>query len=578
MTRRSVAMACLKLEQSIESRERFIREAHLTASLEHPNIMPVYDTGIDEEGAPFFTMKLIKGDDLDMLIKKHRPKLDQWSIIERLSIFTAICEGMSYAHSHNILHLDLKPANIHIGEFGEVLICDWGLGKILFNENDQVDTELSIDPLLFNELTLDGDIKGTPGYMAPEQADIQLAPRTVATDIYMLGGILYTLIAGYPPIGGSTPENILDNTISGNIRSFGHSHSIPYALEAVITKALSLQQQDRYTSVNELKEDVVSYINGFATTAEEAGFVRTQYLLLKRHKTTSFLLAVIVAAICIFIVRLRISEQSALHALKLYEMEKEQLTTLSEETAPQLVKLAWVALRTYKFVTAQRLIDQAFKLEPKSKDVREVSACLHFYRQEFRAANKLFSKSKYEKEYPLYTKSLRFGQLKPDSTRLTSEQLIELIKTFKYYNDDLKILMHYERKHKSNHSEYLKAVKAVFQQINPEHSLVNFTVRITKEKKILDLSGNPLVIKPKIELLQGVPLTSLNLEGLRISHYDTKFLSSMALEEVNLNVPTPLNLHSLHQCENLKRVILRKNAYSEKQLDALRKKMDVILK
>ena len=170
-TSRYVALASLINTDNEEHKSAFLREARLTAMLEHPGIINLYDIGADSQGAPYFTLELKCGDSLDTVIKRIRQKetvyLERYPLTVRLEIFLRICEAIAYAHSRNILHLDLKPDNIQIGLFGEVQVCDWGLGKVI-GQSELI--EHSPDESLYEELTdvtIFGEIKGSPGYMAP---------------------------------------------------------------------------------------------------------------------------------------------------------------------------------------------------------------------------------------------------------------------------------------------------------------------------------------------------------------------------------------------------------------------------
>ena len=167
-TGRHVAMAELRAEAPSELFETFLREARLTALLEHPNIISVHDIGLSPEGLPFFTMDLKKGDSLATILKKNR--LSRNALLE---IFIKLCDALSYAHSQKVMHLDLKPENIQIGRFGEVFICDWGLSKISGSDESEGKEfdEILFNPDLLNNMTLSGQVKGTPGYMAPEQIE-----------------------------------------------------------------------------------------------------------------------------------------------------------------------------------------------------------------------------------------------------------------------------------------------------------------------------------------------------------------------------------------------------------------------
>ena len=207
---RLVAMAKLRKEAGAEAVERFLREARLTASLQHPNIIPVYDLGLEGD-SPYFTMELLQGQGLDQLLKKSESNKELKSNTAReqelLAIFNKVCDAIAYSHSLGILHLDLKPENIHIGDFGEVYVCDWGIAKIL-NEDEEAAQTRDIDADILNHVTIEGQTKGTPGFMAPEQVQ-GYGDKDTRTDIYALGALLYCLMTGKPPIEAESLDELL---------------------------------------------------------------------------------------------------------------------------------------------------------------------------------------------------------------------------------------------------------------------------------------------------------------------------------------------------------------------------------
>jgi serine/threonine protein kinase len=300
--RRYVAVAKLLDESSTDLYDPFIHEAWLTAKLDHPNIIKVHDVGLDEKDHPYFSMDLKSGTNLREILKNISSddiELPQkYSLNELLSIFIKICDAMSYAHSQEIIHLDLKPENIQIGEFGEVLICDWGLGRYIGEElQENVSDDLLLNGSLLSKLTINGQISGTPGYMAPEQIN-QQESRNASTDIYGLGGILYSILTLQRPFSG---EDILNDTLQGNLLSPSKrcSHkSIPQSLNAVVMKAMNVEQSARYKNVTELKKEVQNYLSGYTTEAEQASFIKEFKLLYKRNRLLCNSLAISFLLIC----------------------------------------------------------------------------------------------------------------------------------------------------------------------------------------------------------------------------------------------------------------------------------------
>ncbi len=295
-TMRDVALAMMPDIERRSKHEilRFIQEARLTASLEHPNIVPVYDIGMDSTGSPYYTMKLLRGENLASLLKKldagDPVYRSRYSFEKLMRLFLRICSGVGFAHSRNVAHLDLKPENVQIGDFSEVLILDWGIAKYLDQNGvsaDQVPKN-SAGKQGFSRFKVEEDegMKGSPGYMAPEQITGNSSAIGIRTDIYALGAILYSMVTYKSPAAASTVKKILQDTLRGNIilpAKRAPLLEIPYGIEAVIMKAMNTNADARYSSVKELRDDVAAFIDGFATEAEKAGFFKKSLLFMRRH-------------------------------------------------------------------------------------------------------------------------------------------------------------------------------------------------------------------------------------------------------------------------------------------------------
>ena len=312
-TARSVAMAVMLNpdDRPVEDVQRFLNEARITAMLEHPNIVPVHEIGVDNSGAPYFTMKLLRGKTLAQLIKDLKNgnlNSKNFDLQRILRVYVKICNAIAFGHSKDIIHLDIKPDNIHIGDFGEVLVLDWGLAKDL-NVDEKINvSKIESDAAIPLDKTVDGITKGTPGYMAPEQAAGKNRERDIRSDIYALGAILYFITTWQKPVTGADAKQIMINTVQGNIvtprqakRENKSGLDIPPALEAIVMKAMSLNQADRYQSVNELRSDIFSFIGGFATQAEAPGvakrsvmFINRNYIKIAFAVTSAVIIAIIV--------------------------------------------------------------------------------------------------------------------------------------------------------------------------------------------------------------------------------------------------------------------------------------------
>ena len=430
---RKIAIAKMIDCNDSDDLELFLREARITACLEHPNIMPVYDISLDKEGLPFFTMKLVHGEDLGTILKKVKEKdsnyTDKFRPATLLEIFMKVCDAIAYAHSRGVIHLDLKPENIQIGQYGEVIVCDWGLARLI----DEADPELLMrdgvaGPLADINRTINGAVKGTPGYMAPEQAKAQNNQKTHLTDVYSLGAILYSILTLERPVTGKDTEDILVNTAVGNIippQKRTPERKIPYSLEAVVLKAMAVDPEGRYQSVELLQNEVRSYMEGFATEAENAPFHRLLLLLFKRHAALSLLTSAAIAALTLttysFLQRIEENNKRLEEARKKSQEEQHKRETLSENAAEILMQQAFQHLARKDYEKSLEEINKSLALKPELHSALELKTILLIGSLRFDEAKSTAEKIKdYTNQYfigiankygPLTDKN---GLLKPD--------------------------------------------------------------------------------------------------------------------------------------------------------------------
>jgi serine/threonine protein kinase len=292
--KREVALKQI-LPQHLENpilKRRFLYEAQITGQLEHPSIVPVYTLGADETGKPYYVMRFVRGRTLDEILREHHATGGGHNPIvfrELLRRFIAVCQAVAYAHSRGVIHRDLKPANIMLGDYGETLVLDWGLAKDIKQagndpalwatpqatapsnppagglQRDRENGAMAKLPADISELTMEGQIIGTPAYMAPEQAEGRTELHGPVTDIYALGGILYKILTGQSPQAPHASAND-----SGGGRTFRFvpspppSHlakGVPPALEAICQRAMATEPAERYPRALELAEDIQRWLD-----------------------------------------------------------------------------------------------------------------------------------------------------------------------------------------------------------------------------------------------------------------------------------------------------------------------------
>jgi len=311
--RREVAMKMLRPQReggvSAEDVFRFMKEAQATGRLEHPNIIPVHDLGVDGQGRIYFTLKYVQGVSLKEVVKGRsengtledgRRFRDVFSARHMIEIFISVCQGVAYAHSKNIIHRDLKPENIMLGKFGEVLVMDWGLAKILYKgkpsqsqPGGEAALDLNLRPTIDSSMTLEGDIAGTPSYMSPEQAAGKNSELDQRTDVYSLGAMLYEILGGEPPYTGTSAleviQKVSDGTPPAPVSGACDFRPVPRELRAICEKAMQREPSRRYASVEALRDDLQAYVESRPVSSCPDTLVQKAFKFIKRnrHRMTS---------------------------------------------------------------------------------------------------------------------------------------------------------------------------------------------------------------------------------------------------------------------------------------------------
>ncbi len=383
--RREIAMKVI-LSGKVHSDElvrRFIQEAQVTAQLDHPNIVPIYELGVNVDGDLYYTMKKIAGTTLKQVLndlsRGDERTIAKYTLPVLLTIFQKVCDAVAYAHSKGVIHRDLKPSNIMIGDYGEVLVVDWGLLKVLqksdFDDQSltprrsekaatatttRVTLSSSASSLPENVhftvserdldtiLTIDGDVLGTPSYIPPEQARGDTETVSERSDIYALGAILYSILTLRLPVNGINARDTLRRVIRGDIlaptklytgaspRTLPHCprHRVPPSLSAVAMKAMATSPAERYRFVQDVQQEIEKYLGGFATAAEDAGALRLIALLVRRHRLIFAILLVLCVTSLGFMWKITDSEKRAVTNAEI-AMRSADLARQAERTAQQ---------------------------------------------------------------------------------------------------------------------------------------------------------------------------------------------------------------------------------------------------
>jgi WD40 repeat protein/serine/threonine protein kinase len=235
---RTVAVKMLKPSATIreEQRDKFISEAVVTGELDHPNIVPIYDLGANDAGALFYSMKRVRGTPWDKVL--HEKQVD-----ENLGILLRVADAVAFAHAGGVIHRDLKPENVMLGDYGEVLVMDWGLARI------------TPDFANASAVYQADNLGGTPAYMAPEMASGPVEKINTTSDVYLLGAILYEIIGGKPPHSGRDVMQCLMAASQNRIDPVRYDGE----LKNIALKAMATEQRDRYQSVKEFQEAIRLY-------------------------------------------------------------------------------------------------------------------------------------------------------------------------------------------------------------------------------------------------------------------------------------------------------------------------------
>lgn len=560
---RLVAMAVPQDNLSKEQLQRFHEEARLTASLEHSNIMQVYDLGFNQDGVPYFTMKLCSSQKLSDLLED-----ESTSLFQLMDIFLRVCDALSYAHNAGAIHRDLKPENILLGNFGEVLLCDWGSAQII--PGSIMENEVGI---LSKPLT-----KGTPGFMAPEQSDG--VPPAASQDIYTLGAILYQILSRKVP----KLENLKPPS--------EYRDDVPAGLEAVSLKALSVKPDQRYQSVDEIIREIKAWMSGYATKAEGASFQKQLKLMIQRHKALSASIlasVIIIASLSVVYIsslqekekQTRVQRDRAEKALELYDLEKESREKIAALGADHFIDGARRMVHIHSLEDAEDLLKALPESAVNAKQQKKINAIkgrIAFYRQQFNKAIELLEIGIGEDKDFLLKVAKDYLEIKADDNKLLgTADMVELLKTADAFRTQHAYgLYRYQVLHFTDTMAQTPLIEQMILVNNENVDVLNIKMTEENGRYHLDISNNPKMTN--MVPIRKVQISTLSLANSPVTTGNFNVLYELPIEELNLSGCGIKNYEFLKEMKSLKTLILNEKEAKSPSLKKFASHLNIIIK
>jgi serine/threonine protein kinase len=549
---------------------RFVEEAQITGQLEHPNIVPIHDLGVDAEGRLYFAMKMVKGRSLAQVLDDLRQGdaaiVREYALSRLLGIFVNICHALAYAHSRCVIHRDLKPANVMLGDFGEVYVMDWGLAKVLGRVEsaaEQASTgKVQTDRKADANLTQDGSVLGTPAYMPPEQAMGQTGDIDQRSDIYSLGAILYELLTLQPPVGRDGDQiAILLRVAEGKVvppekaaPERARQGLIPPELSAVARKALAQFPADRYQTVEALQHDIQLYLEGRSVSAKRDTAWELVKKLIKRNKGVSaataaalVVLAVVVGFAFHFINRERqeavIARDRAEDNYKQFLQAQEEKHASNKKSAPAFVDAARLLAEKSRFASALTQVDTALEYDPEHREAYLLRGQLLLALERY--AEAVGPLEEYLRRTPDDPQARKLAELarKPEPDK--AAYFLSLNEVFQQQKADAP----------AGHMAHLAAplLRTLTEQLLVYRKQIDarwgagMGQRLEMKKGELHLALNGAKKVQDLHALQGIPLSSLGLGGTRVE--DLRPLDRMPLKRLDINGCPVRDLRGLERTE-----------------------------
>ena len=352
---------------------RFVREIEITARLEHHGIVPLYDSGTTPDGRPFYVMRRVSGRPLDQVIAAAK---DLDTRLTLLPAMLAAIDAIAHAHKRSVIHRDLKPTNILVGEDGATVVIDWGLAKVL-DETDEPDIDPIIPSAADSLQTQAGSVFGTPGFMAPEQARGE--ELSASTDVYALGATLYQLLAGKPPMTGDSATEVIGKTLKHEVKPIDDVvEGVPPELIAIVDKSLSFDERVRYRNAGELAEDLRRFLDGRLVSAHDYTSAQRFSRFVRKHRTILGVIALSLAAVAAFawfsVTRVLSERDAATAARRAALLDKQAAELARDRLAERNDALVITQARSLLDANPTYALAMLVELPPTSKRIGEARA------------------------------------------------------------------------------------------------------------------------------------------------------------------------------------------------------------
>ena len=369
-----------RLATDAEMRRQFISEARVTANLEHPGIVPVYDISDDDGSHAYYTMRLIQGQTMAEAIDQLHSidsRSSEYELLRQrlLQAFVDACQTILYAHSQGVIHRDIKPQNMIVGKYGETILLDWGLASIIDVQHEaekaqkvSVKAPLSYDQQILSPAEsiqqLRGSVTGTPAYMPPEQARGDFAAIDQCSDVYSLGATLYHIITGVVPFTNGPLDNLLERVKAGDIPMAHETNArAEPALSSIAAKAMEVAPKDRYQSVDGLLTDVQRFLADQPVSAYRDSLVAQAARWIRKNPTaaastamSALFLIIATAAGLIINNSFRSREQMRVRDLEI-AAERAEATALSQIQSSRFESAANMLMRAEELVQDEPLLE-----------------------------------------------------------------------------------------------------------------------------------------------------------------------------------------------------------------------------